>query len=116
MKSFDEFASRHPIVANSVYIFYYYILPIIFVILWILWPILYFRKYRDNSPLFPNGFKRTEPKTECSQGIYTTYKNCSGLQKTGRALWDIYTTVYFLSFFLFFYMFFKQKTRRAGRG
>ena len=62
----------------------------------VLWPIIYLVKYG-----FANGFKRTGTKKECSQGIYTTYRNCSGLQKLGRAVWDIYTTLW-LIWFIFF--------------
>ena len=65
----------------------------------VLWPIIYFIKYGFTSGF--NGFKRTGTKKECSQGIYTTYRNCSGLQKLGRAVWDIYTTLW-LIWFIFF--------------
>jgi len=59
----------------------------------VLWPIIYLVKYG-----FTSGFKRTGTKKECSRGIYTTYRNCSGLQKLGRAVWDIYTTLWLIWF------------------
>ncbi len=64
----------------------------------IIWPVVYVAKYGFTR----NGFKSAKSKTECSKGIYTTYKNCSALQKTGRALWDIYSTLYFVWIFILF--------------
>ena len=82
------------VIKNEEIFFWFLIaLGVLFVVLW---PIIYLVKYG-----FANGFKRTGTKKECSQGIYTTYRNCSGLQKLGRAVWDIYTTLW-LIWFIFF--------------
>ncbi len=77
----------------------FWILIVIVVLFVVLWPIIYLIKYGFTNGF--KGFKRTEAKKECSQGIYTTYRNCSGLQKLGRAVWDIYTTLWLIWFIIF---------------
>ncbi len=71
----------------------YYIIPL--VIFFVAWPIIYLIKYGGIS----GGFKRTSDE-DCSQGIYTTYQNCSTLQKIGRGLWDTYSTIILFIFFM----------------
>ena len=71
----------------------YFIVPLL--ILLAAWPIIYLIKYGGMR----GGFERTSDE-ECSQGIYTSYKNCSTLQKIGRGLWDTYSTIVILVFFM----------------
>ncbi len=92
------------VIKNEEIFFWFLIaLGVLFVVLW---PIIYLVKYG-----FTSGFKRTGTKKECSRGIYTTYRNCSGLQKLGRAVWDIYTTLW-----LIWFIFFNILSYQSGHG